>query len=251
MSIFSVLVSTLLLSSCSQLLAYRDEGEMNAANTTAGANQESVPRAQYDELARKYQELLNKSKNLKTVEENNAVSVSELPSNINDGATKPMLGAESTNLDPSELVNKLDSTFPDKKTEVTLVDAPPAAPTSLGVQEVYYSDEVDEQIKQLREVGNLVRVNKFEDALAILKNLENSKEKQIQVRAKMMLGDLLFNQGEYDLSMQVYEEVINKYAFSGLVLKALGKLVACSEKLKQPEKQAKYYSLLHDFFEAG
>ena len=85
----------------------------------------------------------------------------------------------------------------------------------------------------------------------ILKELEGSKEKQIVVRAKMMLGDLLFNQGEYDLSSQVYEEIIGKYAFSGFVIKALGKLVVCSEKLKQPEKQAKYYSLLHDFFEAS
>jgi TolA-binding protein len=67
----------------------------------------------------------------------------------------------------------------------------------------------------------------------------------------MMLGDLLFNQGEYDLALQVYEEVIKKYAFSAYVLKALGKLVACCEKLKLPEKGAKYYSLLHDFFESA
>ena len=73
---------------------------------------------------------------------------------------------------------------------------------------------------------------------------------QIVVRAKIMLGDLLFTQGEFDLASQVYEEVVKKYAFSGYVLKALGRLVSCSEKLKQPDKQAKYYSLLHDFFEA-
>ena len=95
-----------------------------------------------------------------------------------------------------------------------------------------------------------MKVNKFDNALAILKDLETSKEKQIVVRAKLALGDLLFKQGEFDLAMQAYEDIIKNYAFSGLVVKALGKLIACSEKLKQPEKQAKYYSLLHDFFDA-
>ena len=112
------------------------------------------------------------------------------------------------------------------------------------------TDEIDDQISKLRSAQELIRVNKFEAALIILKELEGSKEKQIVVRSKLMLGDLLFNQGEYDLASQVYEEIIGKYAFSGFIIKALGKLVVCSEKLKQPEKQAKYYSLLHDFFEA-
>ena len=160
-------------------------------------------------------------------------------------------------LDPSELVNKIDHAIPDAP-NLDGVDAlatvkeekGPALPTSLGVKTVNNTDEIDDQISRLREVQELVKVNKFEQALIILKELEASKEKQIVVRAKMMLGDLLFAQGEFDLASQVYEEIIGKYAFSGFVIKALGKLVVCSEKLKQPEKQAKYYSLLHDFFEA-
>jgi lipopolysaccharide biosynthesis regulator YciM len=120
----------------------------------------------------------------------------------------------------------------------------------MGVKTVNHTDDIDGQITRLREAQEAIKVNKFETALVTLKDLENSEERQIAVRAKMMLGDLLFNQGEFDLASQVYEEIITKHAFSGFVLKALGKLVACSEKLKQPEKQAKYYSLLHDFFEA-
>lgn len=252
--IISLILSSLLFTSCSQLLAYRD-GEGGSA--VPDSSQETVTKAQYDELARKYRELLEQSKNQgkSSVEEvvspEAIASVSTLPSNTTDGSSKPQLGTETTNLDPSELVNKIDTKFPDLKEEVVHVDAPSAPPTSYAVKEVAYTDDVDEQINQMRDVANLIRVNKFEEALKILKNLENSKEKQVQVRAKMMLGDLLFNQNEYDLSMQVYEEILSKHAFSGLVLKALGKLVACAEKLKQPEKQAKYYSLLHDFFEAG
>jgi hypothetical protein len=175
---------------------------------------------------------------------------------VDPNTQKMPITNETTMIDPSELVNRIDTAIPDTpgadgvdalKMETT---KGPLVPTSMGVKTVNNTDDIDDQISRLREVQELVKVNKFENALIILKDLEASKEKQVVVRAKMMLGDLLFNQGEYDLSSQVYEEIIGKYAFSGFVIKALGKLVVCAEKLKQPEKQAKYYSLLHDFFEA-
>ena len=251
---FLIMSHALIFTSCSTVSHRRDD--------TAQVN--TVPKEQYDKLVRKYQELLNKSK-----EQVSQLSSAIIPvptpvvatesSNI-EKQVKPEVGA-ATNLDPSELVNSIDKAIPDTA-KVETVDAlspeakvekkeGPPVPTSMGVQHVNNTDDIDDQITRLREVQELVKVNKFENALVILKELENSKEKQIVVRAKVMLGDLLFNQGEYDLASQVYEEVIKKYAFSGYVLKSLGRLVACSEKLKQPEKQAKYYSLLHDFFEAG
>ena len=231
---------------------HRDQTVDSALNDGAQSQMSTVSKDQYDELARKYNELLAQSKNLKSTESPAAPVTS---SNPNEQA-KPEL-AQETHLDPSELVNRIDSAIPDVP-NLDGVDAlssrpsssGPVVPTSMGVKTVNNTDEIDDQISRLREVQELVKVNKFEQALVILKELEASKEKQIVVRAKMMLGDLLFNQGEYDLSSQVYEEIIGKYAFSGFVIKALGKLVVCSEKLKQPEKQAKYYSLLHDFFEA-
>ncbi len=244
-----LICSTLVLTSCSSLWLHRDQTIDSALED--GPKTATVPREQYDEMARKYQELLNQSKNLKTQE----TAAVQAPVDPNAQA-KPMT-PETTMIDPSELVNRIDSAIPDAP-GVDGVDAlktetakGPAVPTSMGVKTVNNTDDIDDQISRLREVQELVKVNKFENALVILKELEGSKEKQIVVRAKMMLGDLLFNQGEYDLSSQVYEEIIGKYAFSGFVIKALGKLVVCSEKLKQPEKQAKYYSLLHDFFEAS
>jgi TolA-binding protein len=232
---------------------HRDQTVDSALNDGVKSQSSTVSKDQYDELARKYNDLLAQSKNLKSVE---AAQAPIVTGNPNEQA-KPHL-AEETHIDPSELVNRIDSAIPDVANldgvdalgSKPAVSAGPAVPTSMGVKTVNNSDEIDDQIARLREVQELVKVNKFEAALVILKELEGSKEKQIVVRAKMMLGDLLFNQGEFDLSSQVYEEIINKYAFSGFVIKALGKLVVCSEKLKQPEKQAKYYSLLHDFFEA-
>jgi TolA-binding protein len=243
--------STLILTSCSSLWLHRDQTVDSALNEGAQSQPSTVSKDQYDELARKYNDLLAQSKNLKSAEVAPVVAANPTEQ------SKPHL-AEETHIDPSELVNRIDSAIPDAPTldgvDALATKSPtpgPAVPTSMGVKTVNNSDEIDDQISRLREVQELVKVNKFEQALVILKELEASKEKQIVVRAKMMLGDLLFNQGEFDLSSQVYEEIINKYAFSGFVIKALGKLVVCSEKLKQPEKQAKYYSLLHDFFEAS
>lgn len=208
-----------------------------------------VSKEQYDDLAKKYQELLLASKNT-----TNPIEVIDVKK---EQQIAPQVGAR-TNIDPSELVNHLDSALKDAAPSMGVVDAlkeepkkGPPMPTSLAVQQVNHTDDIDEQILQLREVATLIKVNKFENALIILKDLENSKEKQIVVRAKLMLGDLLFRESQFDLAMQAYEDIIKNHAYSGLVVKALGKLVACAEKLKQPEKQAKYYSLLHDFFEAA
>jgi tetratricopeptide (TPR) repeat protein len=243
--------NALFFTSCSSLWKHR-----GATIDSSKSQNATVPKEQYDELARKYQELLNLSKNQPSQNVTSSLGVA-LPRNV-DGQKKPEVGA-TTAIDPSELVNRIDTAIPDVA-KIDSVDAlnpeikaeiGPPMPTSMGVAQVNNTDEIDDQILRLREVQEKVSANKFENALMILKELENSKEKQIVVRAKMMLGDLLFNQGEYDLASQVYDEIVKKYAFSGFVLKALGKLVTCSEKLKQPEKQAKYYSLLHDFFEAS
>lgn len=246
-----LICSTLVLTSCSSLWLHRDQTIDSALEDGAKSQSSTVPKEQYDEMVRKYQELLTQSKNLKSQE----VAAEHVP--VDPAAQKKPMTNEATMFDPSELVNRIDSAIPDASgtdgVDALRADTTngPAVPTSMGVKTVNNTDDIDDQISRLREVQELVKVNKFENALIILKELESSKEKQIVVRAKMMLGDLLFNQGEYDLSSQVYEEIIGKYAFSGFVIKALGKLVVCSEKLKQPEKQAKYYSLLHDFFEAS
>ncbi len=263
-----MLVNAVFFTSCSSLWLKRGQTVDSVRSgindpVASNATPNLVPKEQYDELARKYQELLNQSKSqsfaaapIAHVEE----SEKKLPTASKaDEQAKPEV-ASNTALDPSELVNHIDKSIPDAamdNNDALKNDAKaekttgPAVPTSLAVEQVNSTEDIDDQIIKLREVSDLVKVNKFENALVLLKELENSKEKQIVVRAKIMLGDLLFNQGEFDLASQVYEEVIKKYAFSGYVLKALGKLVTCSEKLKQPEKQAKYYSLLHDFFEAS
>lgn len=253
--------NALFFTSCSSLWLHRGQTVDSFSRGENTAPSATVSKEQYDELARKYQELITLSKNQLNKSEPAVLAPVPTAKSIDGNVQiKPEVASE-TSIDPSELVNRIDKAIPDvaplDSVDALKPESPiagekgPPIPTSMGVQHLNNTDDIDEQITKLREVQELVKVNKFDGALSLLKELENSKEKQIVVRAKLMLGDLLFNQGEFDLASQVYEEVIKKYAFSGYVLKALGKLVACSEKLKQPEKQAKYYSLLHDFFEAS
>lgn len=256
-----LLCNALFFTSCSSLWLHRGQTVDSVQKGESASPSSTVPKEQYDELARKYQELLNLSKNQLAITSTPPATTPIAAQTVDGNAqARPEVGAK-TSIDPSDLVNRIDKSIPDAAS-LDSVDAlkaegakdsekGPPLPASIGVQQVNNTDDIDEQISRLREVQELVKVNKFDNALTLLKELENSKEKQIVVRAKVLLGDLLFNQGEYDLASQVYEEVIKKYAFSGYVLKALGKLVVCSEKLKQPEKQARYYSLLHDFFEAS
>lgn len=111
------------------------------------------------------------------------------------------------------------------------------------------ASEIESQIIKLERAQVLTGQNKFDQSLTILKELENSNVRQVKVRAKYEIGELLFIQGEYDLAMQVFEEIIHREAFSGVVLKVLGRLIVCSDKLKLSKKKQKYYSILHDFFE--
>ena len=115
----------------------------------------------------------------------------------------------------------------------------------------FVSDSIESEINKLREAEGYIAQNKFNDGLNLLKEVENSTSRQVRVRAKFLLGEILFKQKEFDLAMQVFEEIISKDAFSGMVLKSLGRLIICAEKLKQEKKQQQYYSILHDFFEVN
>ena len=110
--------------------------------------------------------------------------------------------------------------------------------------------EVEKEIDTLRSAHLLIGKNRFNEALSKLRTIEKSKSKQIQIRAKFLMGDILFKQNEFDLAMQIFEEVILKDSFSGIVLKTLGRLIACSNKLQLKQKEEQYSSILYDFFES-
>lgn len=112
------------------------------------------------------------------------------------------------------------------------------------------TEQLNGQMATLFEAGILISGKRYDQALELLTPLKHSSDRQIQVRAKFLKGEILFQQEEYDLAMQVFEDLIAKYAFSGVILKALNRLVTCAEKLALPKKKRRYHSILYDFFES-
>jgi predicted negative regulator of RcsB-dependent stress response len=209
---------------------------------------EMVPKSQYDTLMKKYEMVLKQKRD----------------SHINSDTERvPVIDQDAyAQKRPDDMVNELNR-LEKNNTKADLAEtvdvfSKDSIPKSKGVSTVinpavldYDNMNIGKQIAQFRNAKALLTQNKHDAALSELKILEGSKLRQIAVRAKFNIGELLFKQGEFDLAMQIYEEILQKDAFSGLVLKTLGRLIVCSTKLKLKKKEEQYYSVLHDFFEQG
>jgi len=224
------------LSSCSWVSSKRSlfgDDSNETKDEIRSAKLQTVPKEQYEQLQKKYNELLSKTKQLPVKEEPAPMAPEDIVNQLNQAK------------ESSDLVETVDvfggDPLPKKRNSIdSRKVAPPVdVPAS----------EIESQIIKLERAQVLTAQNKFDQSLTILKELENSNVRQVKVRAKYEIGELLFIQGEYDLAMQVFEEIIHKEAFSGIVLKVLGRLIVCSDKLKLSKKKQKYYSILHDFFE--
>lgn len=239
---------SLSLTSCSWIDSKRSLlGDDEDAVSAGEASGKMVPKAQFDELARKYEALLKE----KRIEDSETMKANQM---MNQVENRPIIDSdivaeEISKVKAAEELGGTVDVFKQRGAGATPTSQVPAV--QLADSPSYDANLVEAQINQIRKAEALVAQNKFDAALTTIKDLEKSPLKQVVVRAKFLLGEILFKQGEFDLSMQIFEEVIHKYAFSGLVIKTLGRLIVCSEKLKLPEKQEKYYSILHDFFEQG
>ena len=106
---------------------------------------------------------------------------------------------------------------------------------------------IQEQLDIYNRAKELFRQKQYDTASLELKKINQSSIRQIQVHARFLAGEIMFETGEYDLAMQIYEEILKSNAFSGLVIKSIERLVVCSEKLKLKEKKERYHSLLKTF----
>ncbi|MEK6625658.1 MAG: hypothetical protein AABY86_11855 [Bdellovibrionota bacterium] len=215
-----LLGSVLLLSSCSWLSKRRSLFSSSDDETKTPM----VPKAQYDELLQKYEEVLRQARGEQTMASEEA-------------------GVRTEKVD---LVDDL------KK-----AGAGPALDTTVSVEsrdtvpnQEYSKDAIFDEMKKFEKAKMLLGQKQFDGSLKLLREIEQSRVNTLKVHAKFYIGELLFMQGEFDLAMQLFEEILQNYAFSGVVYKALGRLIACSEKLKLAQKKDKYFSILHDFFEA-
>lgn len=149
-------------------------------------------------------------------------------------ATLEMKNAESNK---SNLVAEM---VQDKKEVSEVVDLGEVLPKK---EEPIKVKNLDDEIALYQKAAILKDNNKIEEAVKIFNTLQSSNQPQIVARAKHALGAIYDSQGQYDLAVQMYKEVIEKYASSGVVLKALKSIVHCFEKLGLKEEKLKYEAL--------
>lgn len=216
------------LSSCSwyrdleRSLVEDDEKQMKRTSRT-------VPRTQYDQLLVKYEELSKKYEALKEKPPGSQDSlVDELQRTQSENFAQPSSNVET------ETVN----VFPPAG---AAAPAQPSAP-------IQVPDDVESQLSLYRR-GLALKASNPGEATKIFQQLENQAVSPVKVRAKFQIGELLLGRGQYDLALQVFEDIINKNAESGVVLDALKYAVICTEKLGIANKKDQYTSMLNDVFE--
>jgi TolA-binding protein len=232
-----------LLSSCSWISSRRSL--FGGDEETAEAEDGTVTKAQYNALAKKYEALLKERKmeNVQGQDANNMMN--QMEGSVDSDAIADEISRVKNTTELAETVD----VFKNKPSGPRSLSNPmPMAPMSTGNID---SALIEDHIAKVRKAEGLLAQKKFDATINIIKELEKSPVRQVVVRAKFLMGEILFTQGDYDLAMQVFEEVLTNHAFSGLVIKTLGRLIVCADKLKIPRKQEKYYSILHDFFEQG
>lgn len=237
------LFSVVILGSCAELSSRQSLFGGADSEEKKKTVSSTVPREQYDQLLKKYDELMKEKK--VAMIKSQAYDSQETLTPADQALSKEQL--------VDNVVSQLSNLKEDKQLSMTVGKVAKSESRSKPIiAKTEYNEEiVESHMFKIRKADKLQKQNKFDSALILIKELEKSPVRQIEVRAKYLLGEILFKQGEYDLAMQVYEEILTKYAYSGLVIKSLGRLIVCSDKLKQTAKQEKYYSFLHDFFEEG
>jgi hypothetical protein len=188
----------------------------------------TVPRAQYDQLLVKYEELSKKYEQLKETPPTSQGSLAdELQKTQSENFATPSSNADA------ETVN----VFPDSAAAVAAASASPSS----------VSGDIEGQLGLYRKGLSLKNTNPGE-ATKIFQQLENQGIPSVKVRAKYQIGEILLSSGQYDLSLQVFEEIINKHADSGVVLDALTSAISASDKLGVTAKKDQYSSMLNDVF---
>jgi hypothetical protein len=180
---------------------------------------QTVPKAQYDQLLSQVEELKRENQALKEGRPSSNPLVGEL-----------------------EQTPVITNSGVQGQTVDVFTDAAPAADAPLG--------GIENQLMDYRRAIGMQEQNPGE-AMKAFAVLARGATATIKVRAQLHMGEILMKQGEWDLALQAFDEIITRQAHSGVVLAALKNLVVCADKLGLAQKRDQYQSLLRDVFQAG
>jgi len=225
---WSLLPLVFLLSSCSWLERMERQlvgEEENKPRGTVARNNKSTPvtRAEYDELLSRYEELNRQYQALKDGRASDPL-VTELKQ-------APMITNQGVENGP----------------RVETVDAFTGASAPMASMD---AGDVEGQLMRYRE-ATAQRTTNPSLAMKTFQELAQVGVPPLKARAQLQMGEILMQQGEFDLALQAFEGVITRMSNSGAVLEALRNAATCSEKLGLTQKKTQYQSLLKDVFQIG
>jgi TolA-binding protein len=212
--------------------------------------QQYVPKDQYDDLMQKYQELLGQKK--PTMIDNDTIknrNVSDTLIQDLDKMTESNNSSNnsSNNVSEGSAVQQTVDVFADQAPSEVVKPNTEVSPIAPAPKELEYQEAAAQVELYQQAMADMGRA-RLDIALKAFQSLERSPMLQIRVRSKFQIAEILFTQNEFDLASQVFEDIVKNYAFSGLVIDSLKRLVTCSEKLNLNDKAVKYQSMLSDIF---
>ena len=152
---------------------------------------DSVPKEKYEKLLQKYNSLINKS----------------VPTSDSGNISLAVDDAKAVD----EFRNRL---LLNRKTQ----------PHNLALKP-YHKSRVQKDISLLYQAHNMFRQKKFGDVIILLKELENSQVAKIRAQARYLLGVTMYEQGELDMSMQIFEEIVVSMRDTVFALMSLEQLI--------------------------
>lgn len=200
-----------------------------------------VPKVQYDELLQKYEALVKERE--KRIDGQTLLNQAQAENSAQRGDSS--VDTPKGNQDKGTDTVDFNASIKEEPVVVQKAQSPRPAQAMPATSE----DEgtIENEIQQLLQGIELVKQGRFDESMKFFKPLEHSYNLQVRVRARFWVGEIFFAQKEFDLAMQVYEEILKKYAFSGLVPLSLDRLVICAENLKLPEQLQRYQFLQKAF----
>ncbi len=194
---------------------------------TVKNSDEMVPKVQYDLLLEKYEKAVkNASSRASNMIPQGEFSSIEEKININNGNSI----AESVDI-------VIDDERRQRKKIVNSFN-PPMVSSKIKKESPSLSKLLEGQL--MLQKGNV------DSAQNVFKTLMQNNEMSIRVSASYFFGKIIFEQKEYSLAMQVFEDIVHQYGFSSYVILALDHLIECAEKLNIQDKYERYYSMRHD-----
>lgn len=222
-SILFALLLIILLSGCSSFVESTRKSLLgDSSPRKVKKDVKWVSKAQYDGLMGKYKNLSVRYEDLKDSKIKSKAGFDQIDE-LSNAETIDVFGKNG-------ITNKNSQSSP----KVSIAAAP---------------EKINKELNYYKKAVALYEIKKEDEALKMFQYLENSPTRQISVRAKKYIGDIYFKKNKFDLALQVYEGIIRKNSFSGIVIKALESAANCSTKLGLTDKKLKYESILRDFFE--